>query len=118
MNKEIQRDNNLEEANLHSRSSSTWFLVALEFGNVGYWGEGRTGVLGGPPFSVEEKREPTTIYLFIHLLKICLAVWQVRQQQNTMPPTRLNTRYKKNVSDLVYLRLSKTLFDNVYAFQM
>ena len=71
-----------------------------------------------PHFSVEEKREPTTIYLFIHLLKICLAVWQVRQQQNTTPPTRLNTRHKKNVSDLVYLRLSKTLFDNVYAFQM
>ena len=70
------------------------------------------------PPSPWKKREPTTIYLFIHLLKICLAVWQVRQQQNTMPPTRLNTRYKKNVSDLVYLRLSKTLFDNVYAFQM
>ena len=49
------------------------------------------------PRPPEQKREPTTTYLFIHLLKIRLAVWQVCQQQNTMFPTTLNTRHKKNL---------------------
>jgi len=30
----------------------------LEFGNVGFWGEGKTGVLGEKPLGA--KREPTT----------------------------------------------------------
>ena len=36
----------LEEAHLHSVSLSTWFLVELEFGNVGFRGEGKTLVPG------------------------------------------------------------------------
>ena len=98
MNKEIQRNNNLEEAHLHSRSSSTIP------GRVGIWkcwflrrGENRSTRRNHPPLP-GKKREPKTIYLFIHLLKIRLAVWQVRQQQNTMPPARLNsTPDKKNL---------------------
>ena len=34
----------LEVARPKSGSSSTWFLVELEFGNGGFWGEGKTGV--------------------------------------------------------------------------
>ena len=36
--------NDLEVARPQSGSSCTWFLVELEFGNVGFWGEGKTGV--------------------------------------------------------------------------
>ena len=39
-------NNDLEVAHPQSGSSSTWFLVELEFGNVGFWGEGKTGVPG------------------------------------------------------------------------
>ena len=34
--------NDLEVAHPQSGSSSTWFLVELEFGNVGFWGDGKT----------------------------------------------------------------------------
>jgi len=33
-------------AHPQSGSSSTWFLFELEFGNVGFWGEGKLGVPG------------------------------------------------------------------------
>ena len=33
-------------AHPQSGSSSTWFLVEIEFGNVGFWREGKTGVPG------------------------------------------------------------------------
>ena len=33
----------------HSGSSSTWYLVELAFGNVGFWEEGKTGVPGEKP---------------------------------------------------------------------
>ena len=41
--------NDLEVADPRSGSSSTWFLVELEFGNVCFWGEGKTGVPGEKP---------------------------------------------------------------------
>ena len=34
-------NDNLEIAHPLSGSSSTWFLVELEFGNVGFWVEGK-----------------------------------------------------------------------------
>ena len=34
----------MEVAHPQSGSSSTWFLVELEFGSVGFWGEGKTRV--------------------------------------------------------------------------
>ena len=37
-------NNDLEVAHRQSGSSSTWFLFELEFGNVGFWGEGKTVV--------------------------------------------------------------------------
>ena len=48
----------MQVAHLHSGSSSTWFLVEFEFGNVGFWGEGKTGVPGKN--LLEQGREPTT----------------------------------------------------------
>ena len=37
----------------HSCSSSTWFPV--EFGNVGFWGERKTGVAGEKPLGARER---------------------------------------------------------------
>ena len=34
---------------------STWFLVELEFGNFGFWGEGKTGVPGEKPLGARER---------------------------------------------------------------
>ena len=39
----------------YSDSSSTWFLVELEFGNVDFWGEGKTGVPGEKPLGARER---------------------------------------------------------------
>ena len=47
-------NNDLEVAYPQSGSSSTWFLVELEFGNVGFWGEGKTGVPGEKPLGAKE----------------------------------------------------------------
>ena len=49
----------MKVAHPQSGSSSTWFLIKLEFGNVGFWGEGKTGVPGEKNLS-EQRREPTT----------------------------------------------------------
>ena len=48
-------NNDLEVAHPRSGSWSAWFLVELEFGNVGFWGEGKTGVAWS-------KRETTNIW--------------------------------------------------------
>ena len=45
----------MQVAHPHSGSSSTWFLVELEFGNVGFWGEGKTGVPGEKPLGARER---------------------------------------------------------------
>ena len=37
-------DDDLKVAHPQSGSSSTRFLIKLEFGNIGFWGEGKTGV--------------------------------------------------------------------------
>ena len=51
----------MEVAHPQSDSSSTWFLVKLEFENVGFWGEGKTGVPGYQEKNLsEQKREPAT----------------------------------------------------------
>ena len=39
-------DDDLKVAHPQSGSSSTRFLIKLEFGNVGFWGEGKSGVPG------------------------------------------------------------------------
>ena len=45
----------MEVAHPQSGSLSTWFLVELEFGNVGFWGEGKTGVPGEKPLGAKER---------------------------------------------------------------
>ena len=47
-------NNDLEVAHPQSGSSSTWFLVELEFVNIGFWGEGKTGVPGEKPLGASE----------------------------------------------------------------
>ena len=42
-------------AHPQSGSPSTWFLVELEFGNIGFWGEGKTGVPGEKPLRASER---------------------------------------------------------------
>ena len=48
-------DDDLEVAHPQSGSSSTRFLIELEFGNVGFWGEGKTGVPGEKPLGAKER---------------------------------------------------------------
>ena len=48
-------NNDLEVAHPQSDSSSTWFLVELEFENAGFWGEGKTGVPGEKPLGAKER---------------------------------------------------------------
>ena len=57
-------NNDLKVAHPHCASLSTWFLVELEFGNVSFWGEGKTGVPGEKPSW--QGREPTTNSTHIH----------------------------------------------------
>ena len=45
----------LEVAHPQSGSLSTWFLVELEFGNVGFWGEGKIGVPEEKPLGAKER---------------------------------------------------------------
>ena len=47
--------NDLEVAYPLGRSSSSWYLVELEFGNAGFWGEGKTGVPGEKPLRAMKK---------------------------------------------------------------
>ena len=48
-------NNNLEVAHPQSDSSSTRFLIELEFGNVGFWGERKTGVAGEKHLGAKER---------------------------------------------------------------
>ena len=48
-------DDDFEVAHPQSGSSSTWFLVELEFGNVDFWGDGKTGVPGEKPLGEKER---------------------------------------------------------------
>ena len=57
----------MEVAHPHSGSSSTLFLIELEFGNVGFRGEGKTGVPGEKPLGA--RRESTTNST--HIWRIC-----------------------------------------------
>ena len=56
INKQVNND--LEVAHPQSGSSSTWFLGELEFGNVGFWGEGKTGVPLGAKERTNNKLNP------------------------------------------------------------
>ena len=47
----------MKVAHPQSGSSSTWFLVKLEFGNVGFWREGKTGVPGEKPLGAKEENQ-------------------------------------------------------------
>ena len=53
MNKKINDD--LEVAHPQSGPSSTWFLVELEFGNVGFLRREKTGEIGGEPLGAKER---------------------------------------------------------------
>ena len=48
-------NNDLEVAHPQSGSSSSWFLVELEFGNVGFWGDGKTWVRKEKPLEARER---------------------------------------------------------------
>ena len=53
----VDKSNDLEVAHPPSGTSSTWFLVELEFGNVGFRREETTGVPGEKPLGVKEPNE-------------------------------------------------------------
>ena len=45
----------MQVAHPQSSSSSTWLLVKVEFGNVGFWGEGKAGVPGEKRLGARER---------------------------------------------------------------
>ena len=52
----------LEVAHPQSGSLSTWFLVELEFGKIGFWGEGKIGVPGEKPLGARQTTNSTHIW--------------------------------------------------------
>ena len=64
-------------AHPHSGSSSTWFLVELEFGNVGFLGEAKTGVPGEKPLGAKER---TTNKLNPHMVSTSIRILQTDRQ--------------------------------------
>ena len=54
-NNNNNNSNNWEVAHPQSSSSSTQFLIELEFANVGFWGEGKTGVPAEKPLGARER---------------------------------------------------------------
>ena len=59
-NNDNNNNNDLEVAHRQSGSPSTWFLVELEFGNVGFWGEGKTREPGEKPLGAKKKQAQLT----------------------------------------------------------
>ena len=54
-NSNNNNDDDLEVPHPQSGSLSTQFLIKLEFGNVGFWGEGITRVPGEKPLGAKER---------------------------------------------------------------
>ena len=54
-NNNNNNDDDLEVAHSQSGSSSTQFLTELEFGNVGFCGDGKNGVPGEKPLGAKER---------------------------------------------------------------
>ena len=66
-------NNDLEVTHPQSGSSSTWFLVELEFGNVDFWGEGKTEC---PEKNLSERRrKPTTNLTHIPIYGVDAGIW-------------------------------------------
>ena len=58
-------DDDLKVAHPQSGSSSTRFLIKLEFGNVGFWGEGKSGVPGEKTSRSKGENQQQTQYSHI-----------------------------------------------------
>ena len=71
-NDEDDGDDDLEVGHPQSGSLSTWFLVELEFGNVGFWKEGKTGVPGEKPLGAKER---TNYKLYPHNYGVNAGIW-------------------------------------------
>ena len=70
--------------NIHpqSGSSSTWFLVELEFVNDWFFNErGKTGVPGEKPLEPKERTENTTTATIISLFQICISAVHIVSRQ-------------------------------------
>ena len=65
-------DDDLEGGHPQSGSLSTWFLVELEFGNAGFWKEGKTGLPGEKPLGAKER---TNNKLYPHNYGINAKIW-------------------------------------------
>ena len=50
----------MQVAHPHTGSSSTWFLVELEFRNAGFCGEGNTGAPGEKPLGARGENQQQT----------------------------------------------------------
>ena len=114
-----------EVAHLQSGSLSTWFRVELEFGNVGFWGEGKTGVPEGDiairrvfrnilikePFSILKK-----VYKFLPVyVKISYHLIYLKPEKGT-PFVRRRGQYRKcpSTRDCWAVPFEKKLLYGIY----
>ena len=58
------KSSDLEVALSQSGSLSTWFLVELEFENVGFWGEGKRRVPGEKPLGAKERTKTNSNHIW------------------------------------------------------
>ena len=81
----MNKNDDLELAHLQSGFPSSWFLVELEFGNAGFWREGKTGVPREKPLVAKERFN------------------------NKLHPHMASTSGRKNVLRIPYRRLKAIL---------
>ena len=92
-------NNNLDVGHPHSGTMSSWFLVKLEFGNVGFWGEGETGA-----------KERTNNKLNPHMASIpALTTAPPLIPPSCLQPcdkaAMLDVKKKKNLSRRIYMKI-------------
>ena len=59
-----EKSNDLEATHPLSGTSSTWFLIELEFGNVGFRRKGTTGVPGEKPLGAKERTNKKSTHIW------------------------------------------------------
>ena len=94
----------MEVAHPQSGSSSTWFLVEWEFGNVGFWGEGKPEY---PEKNLSEQRREPTMALFVSLCFYELPLYQILDLRC------LPAKYLMEDWVILWLFLANTKFNNL-----
>ena len=105
-----QINNGLKLAHPLSGSSSTWFLVKLQFENISFWGKGKTRVPGEKPLGA---RERTSNKLNPHMASTPI---QPRSQGSLLPALRSVGRVGENPGNEVVIILHLILHSAVHIY--